>query len=99
MKTPAPARDPDPAADRVGRRYHHGDLAAALLVAGEAELVDKGIESFSLRGVAKRAGVSHAAPAHHFGDANGLLNAIAARGFERFVARQQDFRRRAPGPR
>lgn len=100
MKTPAPARDPDQATDRAGRRYHHGDLAAALLTAGEAELVEKGIEGFSLRGVAKRAGVSHAAPAHHFGDANGLLNAIAARGFERFVARQQDFRRRAePSPR
>ena len=77
------------------QRYHHGDLASALLDAGEAELADKGIEAFSLRGVAKRAGVSHAAPAHHFDDANGLLNAIAARGFERFVARQQDFRRHA----
>jgi AcrR family transcriptional regulator len=98
MKTPAPARDPGPDAERTERterRYHHGDLAAALLTAGEAELVDRGIEGFSLRGVAKRAGVSHAAPAHHFDDANGLLNAIAARGFERFVARQQDFRRHA----
>lgn len=78
------------------RRYHHGDLASALLDAGEAELADKGIEAFSLRGVAKRAGVSHAAPAHHFRDVNGLLTAIAACGFERFVARQEDFRRRAP---
>jgi AcrR family transcriptional regulator len=78
------------------QRYHHGDLASALLDAGEAELADKGIEAFSLRGVAKRAGVSHAAPAHHFRDVNGLLTAIAARGFERFVARQEDFRRQAP---
>lgn len=46
--------------------------------------------------MAKRAGVSHAAPAHHFRDVNGLLTAIAARGFERFVARQEDFRRQAP---
>ncbi len=82
------------------RRYHHGDLASTLLDAGEAELVQKGVEAFSLRGVAKRAGVSHAAPSHHFGDARGLLTAIAARGFERFVARQQDFRRdAAPDPR
>ena len=43
------------------RPYHHGDLAAALVKAAEEELVDKGIEGFSLRGVAKRAGVSHAA--------------------------------------
>ena len=48
--------------------YHHGDLRNALLAAAEVELTEKGIEGFSLRGVAKRAGVSHAAPAHHFRD-------------------------------
>lgn len=77
------------------RPYHHGDLATALLDAAQDELADKGIEAFSLRGVAKRAGVSHAAPAHHFKDVQGLLTALAARGFERFVQRQADFRRRA----
>lgn len=66
--------------------YHHGDLRAALLVAGEVELAEKGVEGFSLRSVAKRAGVSHAAPAHHFGDAQGLLTALAAEGFRRFQA-------------
>lgn len=69
--------------------YHHGNLRSALLCAAERELAEKGIEDFSLRGVAKRAGVSHAAPAHHFGDVNGLLTALAAVGFERFVAMQQ----------
>lgn len=64
--------------------YHHGDLRAALLAAGEAELTEKGVEGFSLRSVAKRAGVSHAAPAHHFGDTGGLLTALAAEGFTRF---------------
>lgn len=64
--------------------YHHGDLRAALLVAGEAELTEKGVEGFSLRSVAKRAGVSHAAPSHHFGDTNGLLTALATEGFTRF---------------
>jgi AcrR family transcriptional regulator len=64
--------------------YHHGDLRAALLAAGEAELTERGVEGFSLRSVAKRAGVSHAAPAHHFGDTNGLLTALAAEGFTRF---------------
>ena len=58
--------------------YHHGDLRAALLAAGEAELTEKGVEGFSLRAVAKRAGVSHAAPAHHFGDKTGLLTELAA---------------------
>jgi len=77
------------------RTYHHGDLATALLDAAEQELAERGIEAFSLRGVAKRAGVSHAAPAHHFKNVQGLLTALATRGFERFVQRQSDFRRRA----
>lgn len=68
------------------RPYHHGDLRAALLAAGEAELTERGVEGFSLRSVAKRAGVSHAAPAHHFGDVRGLLTALAAEGFRRFHA-------------
>ena len=66
--------------------YHHGDLRAALLAASEAELAERGIEGFSLRSVAKRAGVSHAAPAHHFGDVGGLLTALATEGFLRFQA-------------
>lgn len=66
--------------------YHHGDLRGALLRAAEAELTEKGMEGFTLRGCAKRAGVSHAAPAHHFKDANALLTELAAVGFGRFVA-------------
>jgi AcrR family transcriptional regulator len=78
------------------RPYHHGDLRAALLGAAEAELADRGIEAFSLRSVAKRAGVSHAAPAHHFGDANGLLTALAAEGFRQFLQAQSLRERQAP---
>lgn len=70
------------------RGYHHGDLRAALLAAAEAELTDKGMEGFSLRSVAKRAGVSHAAPAHHFRDADGLLTALATVGLRRFLETQ-----------
>lgn len=78
------------ASDGNGRQsYHHGDLRHALLNAAEKELTEKGIEGFTLRGCAKRAGVSHAAPAHHFRDANGLLTALAALGFERFLACQK----------
>lgn len=78
---PPPARYTATMADKP---YHHGDLRAALLTAAEAELAERGVEGFSLRSVAKRAGVSHAAPAHHFGDVTGLLTALATEGFLRF---------------
>jgi AcrR family transcriptional regulator len=66
----------------TGGRYHHGDLRAALLHAAEAELAEKGVEGFTLRSCARRAGVSHAAPAHHFPDVTALLTEMAAIGFE-----------------
>jgi AcrR family transcriptional regulator len=65
------------------KSYHHGDLRLTLIAAAEEELAEKGLEAFSLRGCAKRAGVSHAAPAHHFKDADALLSALAAEGFDR----------------
>ncbi len=74
--------------DAAPKPYHHGDLRSALLLAAEAELAECGVEGFSLRKVARRAGVSHGAPAHHFTDANGLLTALAAEGFRRFLAAQ-----------
>lgn len=70
------------ARDGATGRYHHGDLPAALLAAAEAILEEEGIEALSLRACARRAGVSHAAPAHHFGDLAGLLSAFAARAFQ-----------------
>ncbi len=69
------------------RRYHHGDLKQALIAAGEAVLAERGLQGFTLRECARRAGVSHAAPKHHFGDVKGLLTAIAARGFEQLTRR------------
>lgn len=65
--------------------YHHGDLRQALLEAGESVLQERGLQGFTLRECARRAGVSHAAPKHHFGDARGFLTAIGARGFDRLV--------------
>ncbi|MEM8621524.1 MAG: TetR/AcrR family transcriptional regulator [Actinomycetota bacterium] len=57
------------------------------LRAATAELVaERGPTGFSLREVARRAGVSHAAPAHHFGDARGLLTSVAAEGFTTLAA-------------
>jgi AcrR family transcriptional regulator len=81
-------------------RYHHGNLRAALLEAARLELEETGLDSFSLRKVARRAGVSHAAPAHHFGDVSGLLTALAAEGYRRFVrAMEAGQARMGPGPR
>ncbi|MGE0237772.1 MAG: WHG domain-containing protein [Parvibaculaceae bacterium] len=68
------------------KAYHHGDLREALVAAAIALLEEKGLSAFTLRQCARRAGVSHAAPAHHFAAAEDLLAEIAARGFERFVA-------------
>lgn len=62
--------------------YHHGDLPNALRAAAAGLLAEEGVAGFSLREVARRAEVSHAAPAHHFGDASGLLTAVAVEGFE-----------------
>ncbi|MFY1675216.1 TetR/AcrR family transcriptional regulator [Plantactinospora sp. WMMB334] len=66
----------------AGRQYHHGDLRRALLAAAATAIEESGPAALSLRDLARRAGVSHAAPAHHFGDKAGLLTAFAAEGFE-----------------
>ena len=69
--------------------YHHGDLRNALLEAVGQIIEEKGVGGVSLREAARRAGVSHAAPSHHFGDKIGMLSAFAARGFEEFGNRMQ----------
>jgi AcrR family transcriptional regulator len=66
---------------KSSRSYHHGALRPALIQAAEAVLAERGTDGFSLREAARRAGVSAAAPAHHFGDAAGLLTAVAAGAF------------------
>jgi AcrR family transcriptional regulator len=65
----------------TSRPYHHGDLRRALLAETANAVLESGAAHVSLRDVARRAGVSHAAPAHHFGDKAGLLAAMAAEGF------------------
>lgn len=69
-----------------GQPYHHGDLHEALLLAAKRVAEREGLNGLSLRAVAREAGVSHAAPAHHFGDATGLLSELAAIGFKQFSA-------------
>jgi AcrR family transcriptional regulator len=68
------------------RPYHHGDLPRALLKAALQAVTEVGPAGVSLRDLARRAGVSHAAPAYHFGDKAGLLTAVAVDGFERLAA-------------
>ncbi len=66
------------------KNYHHGDLRQALLDAGLAMLEEVGLEGISLRKIAARVGVSHAAPEHHFPTLKHLLNAMAGEGFRLF---------------
>ncbi|MDX3233366.1 TetR/AcrR family transcriptional regulator [Streptomyces sp. ME19-01-6] len=77
----------DPASHAAVNRqgYHHGDLRRALLTAAVEAIEESGAAAVSLRDLARRAGVSHAAPAHHFGDKAGLLTAVAVEGFELFA--------------
>jgi AcrR family transcriptional regulator len=63
------------------RAYHHGDLRRAILCAALEVIRNNGVDAISLRDLARRAGVSHAAPTHHFKDKAGLLTAIATEGF------------------
>ncbi len=62
--------------------YFPGDLHRALLDAAALAIEEMGPAGVSLREVARRVGVSHAAPAHHFGDKAGLFTALATEGFE-----------------
>jgi AcrR family transcriptional regulator len=62
-----------PAAKDSRDTYHHGDLRAALVAAAFCVLRERGLEGLTLREVARRAGVSHAAPYHHFTDRAALV--------------------------
>lgn len=70
--------------ENVKIRHHHGNLRAALIDAGIQLLEEGGIAALTLRKCAARAGVSHAAPAHHFDGLAGLKRAIAEEGFRLF---------------
>lgn len=76
---------PSPQGTGKSDGYHHGDLRAALLHAAEEIIRESGVDGLTLRACARRAGVSHGAPAHHFGSVTGLLTEFAAEGFERLA--------------
>jgi AcrR family transcriptional regulator len=69
----------------MSRPYHHGALRQAVIDAAVEEVVAVGAAQLSMREIARRAGVSHAAPAHHFGDKAGIFTAIAIEGFGKSI--------------
>jgi AcrR family transcriptional regulator len=76
------------------RTYHHGDLRAVILAQAATLVAERGADGISLRELARAAGVSHAAPAHHFTDRRGLFTALAAEGFRLLAAALTDARPR-----
>src|SRR6476661_5605347 len=72
--------------------YHHGDLKAVILAGAAGLVAERGADGISLRELARAAGVSHAAPAHHFTDRRGLFTALAAEGWRMLAAALTDAR-------
>jgi AcrR family transcriptional regulator len=85
-KTSSASASPRTASAKTETPYHHGALREALLQAAERVLERDGLAGLTLRAVAREAGVSHAAPTHHFGDLTGLVSELAAIGFRQFNA-------------
>jgi AcrR family transcriptional regulator len=78
------------------RSYHHGDLRNALIRAGLELLAEGGAAALDLRKVARKAGVSHAAPYRHFADKQALIAAINEEGYYRLVERMRAARAQEP---
>jgi AcrR family transcriptional regulator len=86
--------------DHSGKKgYHHGDLRQGLIDSALEMLEEVGAEGLSLRGVASRAGVSHAAPYRHFQDKESLLAAVAEDGFHKMFTRMMEAMKGVETPR
>jgi AcrR family transcriptional regulator len=81
------------------RSYHHGDLQRAIVSAAIKVLSETQSTDFSLRELARRAGVSHNAPYKHFADKRELLAAVSAVGFDQLAKRMTDATTRLSNPR
>jgi AcrR family transcriptional regulator len=84
------------------KAYHHGDLRRALLDAAIDILRDEGAHALTLREVARRVGVTQAAPYHHFADKDAILASVAEEGFAKLSAamrRARDAAQQKPLPR
>ena len=80
-RAPQPKAEGLRGAGRRRQRYHHGNLPRALLAAAVRLVETEGVDALTLRGAARRAGVSQAAPYRHFADKQALLAAVAEEGF------------------
>lgn len=80
------------------RPYHHGDLRRALVDAARRLLEAEGPSALSLRAVAREAGVSPAAPYHHFKDKSELMDAVAQQGWDTLNAQMAEAKIRDAGP-
>src|SRR5450432_65410 len=80
------------------RPYHHGDLRRALIDAASRVLEAEGPSALSLRAVAREAGVSPAAPYHHFKDKCDLMEAVAHEGWMELTSAIAEARAHAPNP-
>lgn len=70
-----------PTSEPPSKPYHHGDLRAAVLRNAVEAITELGVSATSVREVARRTEVTHAAAAYHFGDRTGLLTAVATEGY------------------
>ena len=77
-------------AAKAAGRYHHGNLRRALIETSIDLIAEEGVSALTLRGVARRLGVSHAAPGHHFVDKTELLAAVAAEGLAGLAEAQRE---------
>ncbi|MGL5911058.1 MAG: TetR/AcrR family transcriptional regulator, partial [Phycicoccus sp.] len=76
-------------ADRSSSGYHHGDLRNALLAQARELVAESGVDAVSLRELARRAGVSHAAPSRHFAGRGEVLEALAVEGYRELARRMR----------
>jgi AcrR family transcriptional regulator len=95
-KTSKSVKTPRREKAELSRRESDSELPARLLAVTEEILREQGLEGFTLREAARRAGVSHGAPAFHFKDASGLLTAFAAEGFRSLHKLMAQYRAGAP---
>lgn len=72
------------------KNYHHGDLRHTLINAALEIIENEGVNKLSLRACARKANVSHAAPAHHFGTVGGLLDELAVEGYSLLIGEMQN---------
>lgn len=88
-----------PLKPRKKTSYHHGNLRQSMLQAADEILISDGLPALTLRACARAAGVSHAAPAHHFGDLKGLLTALSAESFTMLGDQTEEVRKTIPTAR